>query len=104
MLEKIKRLRQSIKGESNKEIAITLKAVMAGMTNFTLGISSAKKLAEKRYKDYCSGCEYNTKEQVKELIVEDEDIPQLSGRSCADCGCVLSYKLRQNIKQCRKWK
>ncbi|MEJ8604635.1 hypothetical protein JSO60_06675 [Riemerella anatipestifer] len=104
MKEKIERLISSMKKEENPEIAKTLKAVAVGMTNFHLGIKSATKTAEERYTNHCSKCEYNQEEKVSTMVVIDEKIPQLSKRYCGLCGCVLSYKLRQNIKPCEKWK
>jgi hypothetical protein len=53
--------------------------------------------------DICKGCRYFKTEPIEAFRVEDKDYPELSGKSCGKCGCILSYKLRQTIKPCSKW-
>lgn len=103
MLEKIKRFKESLKRETDPDIIQSTKAVMAGVTNFHLGIKSAEKLAKERYENHCKGCVYNLPELVPSLQVEDKAIPELTNRQCGACGCVLAYKLRQTIKTCEFW-
>lgn len=74
----------------------------AGMRNFKNPIPEVEALAESR-KDTCVGCEFYTEEPIPFLRVTDERIPELSNNMCDECGCTLSYKLRQSINKCDKW-
>lgn len=103
MLDKIKRLRQSLKEETDVDVILTIRAVISGMANFHLGINND--LARERYEKYCKNCVHNVEEPIESMRVEDKSVPELSGRMCDHCGgCTLSYKLRQNIKLCEFWK
>ena len=53
--------------------------------------------------DICKGCRYFKQEPIPDFRVLDKKYPELSGKSCGKCGCILSYKLRQDIKLCKKW-
>lgn len=37
-------------------------------------------------------------------VKEDERIVELENKICGDCGCISTYKLRQSISICNKWK
>lgn len=100
--ESIKRLSKSLEGEENKGVVTTTKAIIVGMTNFYFSLKNER--AKRIYNDFCKDCEDNIVDHVEEMHVEDKVIPMLSKRMCGDCGCVLSFKVRQNIKPCRKWK
>jgi len=71
-----------------------------GMANFQN--ESMESAASERAK-VCAGCESRVKEPISMFRVEDKKIPLLSERMCDECGCPLSYLLRQNIKICKKW-
>jgi hypothetical protein len=51
----------------------------------------------------CTGCEMFTDEPIDFLRVVDKNIPELSNKMCDECGCTLSYKLRQSKNKCDKW-
>lgn len=73
-----------------------------GMRNFSKPIDSVERLANER-KNVCIGCEFYTEEPILFLRVEDVRIPELSNTMCDECGCTLSYKLRQSQTKCIKW-
>lgn len=73
-----------------------------GMRNFKQPIAEIEAMAESR-KNECIGCEFYTEEPIHFLRVEDKRIPELSNAMCGECGCTLSYKLRQSIDKCDKW-
>lgn len=101
--EKIKRLKQSLLETNDPDYAKTLKAIIAGMTNYNLGLSND--IAKKRFEEACKDCAFNIQDPIQEMRVVDKNNPELSGRMCAHCGgCVLSYKLRQSVKPCEFWK
>lgn len=52
----------------------------------------------------CKDCEHIEEETISFLRVNDKRITEASGKMCGDCGCVLSYKLRQNDEVCKYWK
>jgi RNase P subunit RPR2 len=80
-----------------------LKPVFIGMLNFVAKNKTAIDLAKKRFENHCKNCEFFVEESNELLKVEDKDVPELSNKMCADCGCVLSYKNRQSLKICEKW-
>lgn len=82
-----------------------------GKYNFENPIFCAEIKAEKRA-EICSGCRYFKEEPIEYLVIdgekiyfriEDKNIPLLSHKSCGKCGCVLPYKTRQSIKECKRW-
>lgn len=73
-----------------------------GMRNFKKPIPEVETLAESR-KNTCVGCPFFINEPISFLRVTDERIPELSNTMCNECGCTLSYKLRQSINKCSKW-
>lgn len=102
LLEGIKRMKENLETETNPDAIKSVKAAISGMTNFYFGHKS--QLAKERLENFCKGCDFNMKEPVEDMRVKDNSIPELSGRMCGNCGCVLSYKLRQSIKKCEFWK
>lgn len=105
ILPKIKRLSDSLKQEENPDLILTTKAVIVGMTNFYFKNKKSKDLAQYRFENFCLNCEYNVEDPVEEMQVNDSEIPAMTNRMCGHCGgCTLSYKTRQNIKPCFKWK
>ncbi len=97
----INRLKESLEKEKKEgkdpNVLKSLDAVFQGISNFYLNRNT--KLAKQRAERYCNGCEFNISEPIESLRVKDKRVPALSGRTCKECGCVLSYKLRQNIQQ-----
>lgn len=100
---KIQRLKDAIKAEgADPDLLRSGKAILAGMSFFKLGIN--KDLALKRFQEHCSSCEYNVIDPVEDMRETDKQIPDASDRMCSHCGgCVLAYKLRQNVKKCEFW-
>lgn len=73
-----------------------------GKFNFDNPSLEFENLAKKRT-FVCVSCPMFINEPIDFLQVEDKRIPEISKKMCNDCGCTLSYKLRQNIQKCIKW-
>jgi hypothetical protein len=102
LMDKITRLKEGLASETNPDIIKTTKAIIQGLTYFYLGVN--KKLAKLRFENHCKSCEYNVADPVVSMHEVDKDISEISGRMCSHCGgCVLSYKLRQDVKKCEYW-
>lgn len=100
--DKINRLKSGLASETDPDLIQSAKAIIQGMTFFYLGIKS--NLAKLRYDSYCKYCKHNVVDPVESMHEEDTIIPEISGRMCDHCGgCVLSFKLRQDIKKCEYW-
>lgn len=80
-----------------------IKPVQQGIENFNNIDPKVEAQAISRSK-ICNGCENYVDEPVDFLSVKEERIPVLSEKMCNECGCALSYLLRQNIKICKYWK
>lgn len=102
ILSFIKRLSEGLSSETDPSIILTARAALRGSMN--LAKSQLEPTSEK-FAYICKTCPDNIVETDDNLKVEDPDFPFLSERMCGACGgCVLSYKVRQNIKLCDKWK
>lgn len=73
-----------------------------GKHNFDNPIIEVETLAESRALT-CLGCVNYKIEPIESFRVIDIRIPELSEMFCDDCGCTLSYKLRQSIDKCKIW-
>lgn len=73
-----------------------------GKHNFENPVICVEVKAEKRA-SICVTCPMYVNEPIESLQVTDERIPKLSNKMCDECGCTLSYKLRQSLKVCDKW-
>lgn len=73
-----------------------------GVYNFNNFDYKTEALAIER-KNTCVECPLYVDEPIPFLRVTDERIKALSNKMCDDCGCTLSYKLRQSIVVCEKW-
>lgn len=83
---------------------INVLAIAEGVYNFKTKDKTAQMLAEKRYIESCIDCQHFIAETNDFFKVIDTEIPELTNMQCGDCGgCVLSYKLRQSKKICKKW-
>lgn len=80
-----------------------LRPIYIGMLNYFCNSKEANKLALSRYENSCKGCEFFIEEKNELLRFEDNQIPELSNKMCNDCGCNISFKLRQSIKKCSRW-
>lgn len=94
---------QSFKKKIVSLISNGIEPLEEGLRNFDNPVLEIERLAENRMHE-CLGCEFYIQEPIKFLRVEDEKIPKLSNMYCDNCGCTLSYKLRQSIVVCDKWK
>ncbi|MCQ9638606.1 hypothetical protein MP478_04325 [Chryseobacterium sp. WG14] len=103
MKEEFKRFCESLNKQEDINIIINAKAVAVGILNFKTDNKKAFELAKKRFENHCKSCKFSIEEPIPELRVEDEKISELSGKTCGDCGCILSYKLRQSVKKCSRW-
>lgn len=100
---KIERLKKALSTEEDPDILLSGRAILSGMLNFKLGLKTPQ--AKQRFIDFCKSCEHNVEDPVEDMREVDKQIPDLSGKMCDYCGgCVLSYKIRQTIKPCDKWK
>lgn len=77
--------------------------IKIGVYNFKHPDPQTEALAIER-KNTCVGCPLYVEEPIFFLRVTDPRIVELSNKMCNDCGCTLSYKLRQSIVKCEKWK
>ncbi|WP_159430247.1 hypothetical protein [Cruoricaptor ignavus] len=100
----MKTLMEQWKSEENPSYKTDLKAVIVGIRNFLSHSERWNLIAEDRLENFCADCDFFVDEKIASERVADRDIPGLSGKSCGDCGCVLSFKLRQSVKPCRFWK
>jgi len=73
-----------------------------GKYNFENPVNEIETLACER-KNICVNCPMFVEEPISFLKVEDNRIIELSNKICDDCGCTLSYKLRQSKSICSKW-
>lgn len=75
-----------------------------GAYNFENGINDL--MARKIHLKACNEmCEHFEDEQVEWLKTDDDAVPGLSGKTCSECWCILSYKLRVEGEKCPlgKW-
>lgn len=93
---------QSFKKKIVSLVKNGIKPLNTGYDNFKHQNKEVELLAKER-KETCFKCPMFQKEPVPILRVEDKNIPELSNMFCDDCGCTLSYKLRQSIDTCIKW-
>jgi len=93
---------QSFKKKIVSLVSNGIEPLEEGLYNFKHPNINVERLAEDR-KNTCVGCEFYIEEPIKFLRVQDKIIPELSNKMCNDCGCTLSYKLRQSIIKCNKW-
>lgn len=73
-----------------------------GRKNFLRPKEEIEKLAKERI-NICGGCDEFLDESVDLFKVNDKRTPEATEKYCGDCGCILSYKIRQNIDTCKKW-
>lgn len=102
LIDKIKRMEDALKSETDPDVILTSKAIVQGMAYFHLGVN--KKLAQKRFEEHCRDCSHNVPDPVLSMQVKDTLINDLTSKMCDHCGgCVLSYKIRQTVKKCEFW-
>jgi len=79
-----------------------LQPLEEGVLNFHNQVKEVEFTALKRSK-ICQGCIFFEDDPISFLRVEDKTLPLLSDKMCGECGCTLSYKLRQSKTKCNKW-
>ena len=93
-------------GRINKAVKTIIKSgidpFLDGKKNFENQSEEMEELARKRLQ-FCLECVHFKDEPIQVFKVKDENLPEASGKYCEDCGCVLSFKLRQSIQPCEKW-
>lgn len=80
-----------------------IEPIAEGVKNFNNPINEIETLAEGRALT-CVDCVNYIIEPIESFRVTDIRIPELSEMFCDDCGCTLSYKLRQTKTKCPLWK
>lgn len=103
MKEEFKRFCESLKKQESVNIINDTLAIAAGIKNFKTNNETARRYAIERFENHCKSCKFSIEEPIPELRVVDKQMPELSGKTCGDCGCILSYKLRQSVKKCSRW-
>lgn len=76
--------------------------IRKGRENYNRNLPAIEEKASERSKT-CLGCENYVDEPVKSFQIEEKRIPSLSKKMCDECGCSLTYLLRQDVKICKKW-
>ena len=93
---------QSFKKKIVSLVSNGIEPLEEGMRNFRNPVLEIERLAMDRMYS-CIGCEFYLKEPIVFLRVNDKVIPELSNMMCDECGCTLSYKLRQSKEICKLW-
>jgi len=93
---------QSFKKKIVSLVSNGIEPLEEGFSNFRNPVLEIERLAINRM-DTCIGCEFYVDEPISFLKVKDKNIPELSEKICDECGCTLSYKLRQSKEICNKW-
>lgn len=93
---------QSVLKKSKSIYEKGLEPFEVGKSNFEHPILCVEKKAKDRL-EICKKCVNFVDEPIEFFRVEDNNIPELSNKMCNDCGCTLSYKIRQDIKKCKLW-
>lgn len=93
---------QSVLKKSKSIYEKGLEPFEVGKNNFEQPILCVEKKAEDRL-EICKKCVNFVEEPIEFFRVEDKNIPELSNKMCNECGCTLSYKIRQDLKICKLW-
>ena len=93
---------QSFKKKIVSLVSNGIEPLEEGMRNFRNPVLEIERLAENRMNE-CLVCDFFQPEPISFLRVKDKRITELSNMMCDECGCTLSYKLRQSIEKCSKW-
>ena len=93
---------QSFKKKITTLLKNGIDPVIEGIYNFNNSDMDIELLTFDRLQ-VCLDCEMFVDEPIDFLKVTDKNIPELSNKICDECGCTLSYKLRQSISKCEKW-
>lgn len=93
---------QSFKKKIVSLLSNGIEPLEIGIQNFKHTDLDVELLAVERL-EICKGCDFFQIEPIDFLQVTDKNIPELSKMYCDECGCTLSYKLRQSKTKCKKW-
>lgn len=81
---------------------MNIRAINKGIRNFRKPKKEVEEKARQRL-EKMKKCPNFQKEKISFLRVNDKRIPGLSGMCCKECGCVMSYKARQDEEKCACW-
>jgi len=93
---------QSFKKKIKSLVKRGLDPLEEGVLNFHNENTEVELIALKR-SEICVRCPMFVDEPISFLRVEDKRLSLLSNKMCDECGCTLSYKLRQSKTKCDKW-
>lgn len=93
---------QSFKKKISSLIKNGIDPLTVGIYNFKNTDFDIELLAMERSM-ICENCVYFKIEPIYFLKVIDKNIPRLTDKMCDECGCTLSYKLRQSLIKCEQW-
>lgn len=93
---------QSFKKKIVSLLSNGLEPLEIGIRNFKNIDIDVELLAIERL-EICKVCDDFVDEPIDFLKVIDKNITELSNKMCDECGCTLSYKLRQSKTKCNKW-
>lgn len=82
---------------------IKLFNIIHGWKNYVIKNPATELQAEKRAK-ICAECPHSSQLMLLEVMVRDE-IKEIQGHQCNECGCPLSMKVRSKEESCPidKW-
>lgn len=80
-----------------------LEPLEEGMANYKLNNQDIENKASERALE-CLSCINFVEEPIDLFKIIDDRIPETSEMMCNNCGCALTYLLRQDIKICKLWK
>lgn len=93
---------QSFKKKINSVIENGFDPISEGVLNFNTPKPEIEDLAKERL-NKCLGCPLFVREPIPVFRVKDHNLNAASGKMCDDCGCVISYKIRQSKTVCKYW-
>lgn len=79
-----------------------LDPVEEGMFHFDHPDEAIEVLAKERL-ETCKVCAEFVEEPISFFRIEDQRLPEASCKMCDECGCTISYKIRQTKTKCDKW-
>lgn len=102
MMQNFKKKISSATGKALTLSKVGIDPFLEGKFNFENTNIDIELLAIDRTKE-CLMCDDFVDEPIDFLKVEDKNIPEISNKMCDECGCTLSYKLRQSKTKCKQW-
>lgn len=94
---------KSLIQKANTIIQSGSQPLMDGYHNYNNPNPDIEEIAGERL-SICITCPHYQDEEIKMFQIDDKLLPMASNKKCNDCGCILSYKIRQLVIRCNKWK